>query len=172
MKIVSYNDCSDLDALEDAWESLSEQELQFVPSFSDLRRQLEGGNTQFRILVAIDNSQIRAIACFIYWNTTKRYEIVTRTLLRLPVKQLSLFGSCVLGQPSEDVTRKFFQLIIKEAGFDLINVGTIFVDLPLYKTITSLRGGVMAWPAERKKRLWWLIELPPSFDEYMASASR
>jgi hypothetical protein len=91
--------------LEDAWEYLCEKELRFVPSFTELRQELEGGGIKFRILVAIDNSQIIAIACFRYWNTKKTYEIVTRRLFGLPVKVVSLYGSCVLGQPSEDVAR-------------------------------------------------------------------
>ena len=101
MKIESYSRCSELDALEDAWDQLSEKELSFVPSFSELRYQVAG--SKFRLLAAIDNSQVIAIACFIYGNSAKSYEIASRRLFRLPVKQISLFGSCVLGQPSENV---------------------------------------------------------------------
>jgi hypothetical protein len=131
MDIVSYNDCSELDGLEGAWKQLSEQELKYVPSFSELRHHLQAGHVKFRVLVATDNSQITAIACFIYYDTTKSYEIASRRLLSLPVKALSLFGSCVLGRPSENVIRQFFQLIIAELRFDIINLGMIFVDTPL-----------------------------------------
>ena len=171
MDIVSYNDCSELDALEGAWEHLSEQELKYVPSFSELRHHLQASDLNFRVLVAIDNSQITAIACFIYHDINKSYEIATRRLFSLPVKELSLYGSCVLGQPSENVIRRFFQLIIKEFRFDTINLGMIFVDTPLYNAVTSFHHGVMASRVTRKIQRWWLIRLPRSFDEYFASLS-
>jgi hypothetical protein len=75
----------------------------------------------------------------------------------------------VLGQPDEDVIRKFFRLIIEESGFDLINVGEIFVGAHLYKAINSLHHGVLAWSIARKMRYWWLIQLPRSFEEYIGS---
>lgn len=171
MHIVSYNDCHELDAIEGAWEHLSQQELKYVPSFSELRHHLQTSDLKFRVLVAVDNSQITAVACFIYHDTNKSYEIATRRLFSLPVKELSLFGSCVLGQPSEDIIRKFFQLIIAELRFDIINLGRILVDTPLYNAVTSLRHGTVASRVTRKIQPWWLIRLPRSFDEYLASLS-
>jgi hypothetical protein len=168
MDIAIYKNCSELDALEDAWGRLCEQELKFVPSFAELRHQLEGG-TEFLILAAIDNSQIAAIACFTYWNTKKSYEIVTKKLICLPVKVASLYGSSVLGRPNEDVIRKFFQLVIENSGFNIIDLGMIFVDSPLYNTVTHLSDGVIAWRAARKMQYWWLIQLPGSFGAYIAS---
>ena len=124
--------------------------------------------TTFQILVAIDNSQIMAVACFIYRTTIRRYEIATRRLFDLPVKEVSLFGSCVPGQPSEEIVRKFFKMVIEKADFDLISVGELLIGSPLYNAITKLGGGVIAWRASRKRRRW-LIRLPASFDEYIAS---
>ena len=172
MNIVSYSEYSELDVLEEAWERLSQKELQFVPTFSDLRRQLENGQARFQILVDIDDLKINAMACFVYLNTTKRYDLASRTLFRLPVRELSLFGSCVLGQPTELVIRKFFQKIIRDSDFDLINAGMIFVESPLFRAINDLREGVAAWKTIRRKRLWWLIRLPASVDEYNASLSK
>ena len=169
MEIVTYNNCSELDALEDKWNYLSEQELKFVPSFAELKYQLEANGSKFWFLVAIEDSEIIAIACFIYGNAMKGYEIATRRLFRLPVKQVSLFFSCVLGQPSENVIRKFFQRIIELSDFDLIDLGEIFVDSPLYKAVTSFHDEIIAWRSVRKARLWWLIRLPGSFDEYIAA---
>ena len=169
MEIVSYNSCSDLDALEEAWEHLAEQGLYFIPSFSELKHRLVAGGAQFRLLVAVDNSTITAIACFIYGNSRKNYEIALRRLFGLPVKVVTLFGSCVLGEPSEDIVKRFFGYIIEERGFDLIDVGEIFVDLPLYRAIVDLGGGTIAWKTSRGERRWWLIRLPRSFDEYIAS---
>jgi hypothetical protein len=169
MEILTYKTISELATISDAWDRLSEQELTFVPSFSELRYQLEAGGSKFRLLAAIENSQIIAIACFTYENATKSYQLATRKLFHLPVKAVFLFGSCVLGQPSENVIRKFFDVIIERSDFDVIDVGVIFVDSPLYNAITSLHHGFIAWSLMRKKHLRWLIRLPGSFDEYIAS---
>jgi Acetyltransferase (GNAT) domain len=168
MEIVIYSDCAQLDALEDSWNELGKLGLYFVPSFSELRHRLEASACKFRLLAARDNSQITAISCFIYGSADKTYEIATRRLLRLPVTSVELFGSCVVGEPSEDVIRKFLHLIIQEGGFDLINVGCIFIDSPLYRAFRSLHD-VVIWSVSRKNYLWWMIRLPDSFDEYMAS---
>jgi hypothetical protein len=168
MEIVCYNKYSDLDAVEDAWNELGKQGLYFVPSFSELRYQLKASGAQFRLLVATDDSQIKAIACFTYGKATRDYEIASRKLFHLPIQIGTLFGSCVLGEPSESLVRRFFHHAIKDSNFDLIDVGAIFIDSPLYKAVTSL-GLVIAWRGWRKNRLWWLIKMPGSFDEYIAS---
>jgi Acetyltransferase (GNAT) domain len=168
MEIVIYRNCSELTTLEERWDHLGKQGLYFVPSFPELRNRLEANGCKFRLLAALENSQITAIACFIYGQVSKTYEFASRTLFRLPVKMVDLFGSCVLGEPGETVIRKFFQLIIEEGGFDVINVGRIFVDSPLYKAVNSL-DDVVVWQVTRKTQLWWLIKLPDSFDEYISS---
>jgi hypothetical protein len=169
MEIVCYNKYSDLDAIEDAWNQLGEQGLFFVPSFSELRYQLKASRASFRLLAATDNSQIKAIACFTYGKATKYYGIASWKLFDLPMQKVTLFGHCVLGEPSESLVRRFFHHAIEGSNFDLIDVGEILIDSPLYKAVTSLGGPVIAWRASRKNRLWWFIRMPSSFDEYFAS---
>src|ERR1017187_7579608 len=103
MDYLDYRNLPELDTLKDTWECLSEREPTFVPSFSELRAQLETSGAKFRILVAADNSQVVAIACFVYGNGIKRYSIGERKLFDLPVKEIALFGSCVLGKADESV---------------------------------------------------------------------
>jgi hypothetical protein len=129
---------------------------------------LEAAGSKFRLLIAIEHSQILAIACFTYAKTIRRYEIVAKKLFDLSVTEVSLFGSCVLGQPSETVIRKIFELIIDKSDFDLIRVGEIRIDSPLYNVITGLRHGAIVWGA-RRTLTQWLIRLPPTFDGYIAS---
>jgi CelD/BcsL family acetyltransferase involved in cellulose biosynthesis len=74
----------------------------------------------------------------------------------------------VLGRPSESIIRRFFGLIIEESNIDLIHVGEVFIDSPLHRAITGLHNGILAW-RERKEQFCWLIRLPASFDEYLAS---
>src|ERR1700747_2290857 len=137
MEILSINQSSELDALEPAWNHLAKRGFYFVPRFAELRAAVTGTESKFRLLVAIDNSQIIACACFLYIDTTKTFEVAWRTLLRLPVRSVVLFGGCVVGEPSEHVIRSLFSVVIKEGGFDLLSVGNIFVGSPLYQAVTT-----------------------------------
>ena len=98
MEILTYNSVSELATIGEAWDHLSELEPRFIPGFSELVYELETSKSAFRVLVAVDQSQVVGIACFVYGNTTKPYFVAEIKLFRLPIKVVSLFGSCVLGQ--------------------------------------------------------------------------
>jgi hypothetical protein len=168
MQIESYNTLQEIERFQEDWARLSAQEIHFVPCFSELRHQLSRAGIEFRVLVARDNGEVKAIACFLYRSARKRYEIATRNLFAFPVKTVSLFGSCVLGSPSEEVIRKFFQVILESSSFDVIDIGVIFIDSPMYKALKSLRG-VVAWSVMRKAQTQWMIKLPDSIDAYLDS---
>jgi len=168
MEIVSLNNGFDLDGLEADWNRLCERELKYAPSFGRLRDQFRAVGAQYRLLAAVDNSEVKAIACFIYRDTIKRFAMASKTLLELSVKEVSLFGSCVPGQPDAEIIRKLFQIVIDAGGFDVIRVGEVLVDSPLYKVIRSLPS-VIAWRTTRQKLQRWLIQMPGSFEEYLSS---
>jgi hypothetical protein len=56
----------------------------------------------------------------------------------------------------------------KRGRFDYIDFGRIFLDTALYSAIKQIKG-VIAWRETRKDQLWWMILLPRSFDDYLAS---
>ncbi len=167
MPIQSYNTIAELETFKDDWARLSAQEPHFVPSFSELRHLLSAPGSDFRVLVARDRGEIKAIACFVYGSTRKRYEIATKRLFTLPAKTVSLFGSCVLGRPDEQTVQRIFQPIIEASDFDLIDLGEVFIDSPLYRAVKSLPG-IVAWRIIRRSQIRWLIDLPGSFDEYLS----
>lgn len=168
MELSAYKTLSELGVLEDAWERLSKQEPIFVPSFSDLLERLGANGSRFLVLVAADNAQVISIACFVYGHGIKRYSIGERKLFDLPVKEIVLFGSCVLGQADEHVIDKLFKRAKEEWSFNLINVGEIAINSHLYKAVTTLHNGI-AWRVGRKNSIRWLIKLPQSFDDYVKS---
>lgn len=168
MDVVTYQHCSELDALADAWDHLSEHEPMFVPRFAELRAHLEVSGSRFQMLAAIENSQIVALACFIYQNASKEYWIAEKHLLSLPAKEIRLFGSCVLGRPSEDVIQNFVGFITAKSDFDLIDFGGIVVGSPLYSAIVNYGKGLYVGVG-RRHSIRRLIKLPRSFDEYMMS---
>jgi hypothetical protein len=169
MKIIEYKAISELDALGEPWDRLGAREARFFTSFSEFRYGLEASGSKFRILVAVDDSQVVGIACFVYRNTRKTYAIAERKLFDLPIKEVSLFGSCVLGQVDEVIIKDFFKLVINDSNFDLMSLGEIIIDTPLYKAVTKLRGGVIVGRVTREDSIRWLIKLPESFDDYCKS---
>lgn len=168
MDVACYENCHQLATLEDAWERLSENELQFVPDFSELLRHMQESRCKFRLLTASENGEVTSIACFTYAQAIKRYEIATHKLFDLPVRQVSLFGGCVLGRTDEELVRSFFRRIIAERNFDVIDLGEIMLESPLHRALHNLKGGAVAWRTRRKSEQRWLIPLPASFDAYLA----
>jgi CelD/BcsL family acetyltransferase involved in cellulose biosynthesis len=169
VEIVSYIDLAGLEPLDAVWDRLCEMELQYVPSFAEMRWTLQSSGAKFRVLTAAHGGEIVAMACFIFRNATKPYHLAARRLFELPIREVCLFGSCVPGQPSEEVIRSFFQIIFDEADFDLVSLGEILTETSLYKAIKSLPKGAIAWPSSRKGLFRWMILLPESFDKYIAS---
>jgi CelD/BcsL family acetyltransferase involved in cellulose biosynthesis len=168
MDIVSINSSSQLDDLEEPWNRLAEKGLYFVPLFAELREALAANKSKFRLLTAVENSQVIACACFIYMDTRKTYEIAWKRLGGLPVRMVVLFGSCVVGEPREAVIQALLSSVIKEGDFDLLSIGNVFIDAPLYRAATTCPN-TFTWTGWRKQHRWWLIRLPSSFDHYLAT---
>ncbi len=169
MEIRTYNTISELVSIGDAWNRLSEREPRFVPSFSELRYELQASGCKFRVLAAIDKFQVIGIACFVYRNATKFYGISEMNLFRLSIKEVFLFGSCVLGQVDECIIEMFLRLIINDSDFDLLDLGFLIIDSPLYNVVTNLRGGVIVGRPRRNVEIQWLIKLPQTFEDYIRS---
>jgi hypothetical protein len=152
-----------------AWSRLSEQEPQYVPDFADFEYDVAEPGARFCIFAVKENAQITALACFTYDDTVKRYSIATRTLFELPVRKVYLFGSCIPGNPNEELIRHILRLMVAEGGFDEIDVGQILINSALYRAVTSLPRRLMVWQSFRKNELRWLIRLPDTFEQYLAS---
>jgi Acetyltransferase (GNAT) domain len=169
MEIISYSNVSEIAPLENAWNRLSKQQPRYVPDFSEFRDGLEASGDKFRILVAADKGEIAGVACFVYATIRKGYGIAERILFHLPIRVVTLFGSCVLGAVEESVVEEFIKRIVAESDFDLMNLGEIIIESPLYNVISRLRGGLIVNRVLREDSIRWLIKLPGSFDEYLKS---
>jgi hypothetical protein len=169
MDLVSYDKLSELDALDGDWDRLRDSEPVFIPDFAQVRERLQNSIDKFRFILARQDGATIAIACFVYGATRKRFSIAERKLFTLPIKEVALYASCVLGQPDEAVIDAIFDRIISESGFDLVNVGEIAVGSTLYNSVMRRRSGFAVRRATRKESIRWLIRLPKSFDEYLSS---
>jgi hypothetical protein len=168
MQFDSTTTVAELEALKDDWARLAAQEPCFVPSFSELRYHASVSGADFRALVAREEGEIKAIACFFYRDGRKWYEIATKKLFAFPVKSASLFGSCVLGNPDEATIQRMFRILAETSEFHVIDLGEIIIESPLYRAITSLRG-VVAWSVMRKSQIRWMAQLHGSMETYLAS---
>jgi Acetyltransferase (GNAT) domain len=168
MKVLATQDPAQLEPVIAAWDKLSATESHFVPGSADLRRNLREAR-RFSVLTAAEDGQIKAVACFIYHDGFHRFEIANRKLFDLPVREVTLYGACIPGHPDEATIRRLFNVFTSDGGFDVINIGEIIVDSPLYRAITTLGRGCVAWSIRRKIQPRWMIQMPRSFDDYLAS---
>jgi hypothetical protein len=69
----------------------------------------------------------------------------------------------------EYIFGKFLRLIINDWSFDLLELGYIIIDSPLYNVVTKLRGGLIVGKSRRNVAIQWLIKLPKTFADYTGS---
>jgi len=169
IEFLIYRNASELGALAEAWDDLRKQELRYYPSFSEMTAAWQAAPTDFRVMVARDDSGIAAIACFRNGYTIKKYAVGERKLFTLPFRETALVGSSVLGRADAETISVFLKSIMKEWHFDLVTLGEVIINSPLYKAATSLKGGTIVSRAERKNSIRWSIRLPKSFDDYLTS---
>ena len=125
MEILTYDTIEQFATVGDAWDRFSAQEPRYIPSFSELESELTTTGASIRVLVALKTSEIAAIACFRYRTVRKLYHLAELNLLRLPIKEASLVGSCILGQPDEDTIKELLALILNDGRFDLLDLGYV-----------------------------------------------
>jgi len=169
MEVQIYTTASELATIGDAWDRLSAQEPRFVPRFSELQHAIAIPEVKFRVLVASDDSEVVGIACFIFRKSAKHYFVADINLFKLPINEVSLFGSCVLGGLNEQVIESFLIHIISNSRFDLLYLGKIIVDSSLYNAVRKLRGRLIVGKSSRRVEVQWLIKLPETFNDYVKS---
>ena len=62
--------------------------------------------------------------------------------------------------------------IINNSNFDLLDLGYIITDSPLYNVVTKLQGGIIVGRASRNDQIQWLVKLPKTFEDYTRSLGR
>jgi hypothetical protein len=170
-ELVVLSRSDDLAKIADAWDSLRATEVLFFPDFESLLFLLPEGGKDFRILALKDGDHILSLACFTYARTIKRFTLGERKLFSLPIKEVSLFGSAILGHVNNDLIDKFLNVLQATFDFDFVYFGYIPFCSDLYSTIHTRRPSFFATSPSRKASIRWLINLPKSFDEYLADLS-
>jgi Acetyltransferase (GNAT) domain len=170
-EIVVHRDLDCLDQFAEAWNCLRKEQLLFFPRFEDLVLVLSEAPLDFRVLAIREGDQITSLACFICVRAHKRYSIGERNLFNLSVRQVSLFGSAILGKVDAKILKRFLDVVRRELIFDLILFGEIPLDSPLYAALQKPGFGLVVTSPSRKTSLRWLIRLPETFEQYLTSLS-
>jgi hypothetical protein len=170
-EIIVHRELDGLDQFAEAWNRLRKAQLLFFPRFEDLALGLSEAPRDFRVLAIREGDQVTSLACFICVRAHKRYSIGERSLFKFSVRQVSLFGSAVLGKVDRKIMKRFLEVVRKELVFDLISLGEIPLDSPLYAAVQKLDLGFVITSPSRKASLRWLIRLPDTFELYLTSLS-
>lgn len=109
------------------------------------------------------------LACFFRISGRKTYRAGERRLFSLPVREVQLFGSSILGKVDRDVVDQLLDTVGAEFDFHVLTLGELKMESPLYASITALRGRFSIAELSRKRSLRWLIRLPADFETYMMS---
>ena len=161
----------DLTKVAEAWDRLRKDQPRFFPDFESAAFLLSDAHRDFRVLALKDGDQITCIACFIYGPVMKPYKFGERKLFSIRVHQVSLFGSAILGDLDDAIFDQFLDVIAVAFDFDLIAFGDIQLDSALHRAIHRRRAGLFVSHPSRDRSIRWLINLPETFDEYLARLS-
>jgi hypothetical protein len=170
-KMLVVRQVDNLDQFAEAWNRLRKQQPFFFPIFEDLAFFLSETSRDFRVIALKDGDRITSLACFVCERTRRRFSVGERSLFGLPVRTVRLYGSAVLGDLDLETFKQLLDVITVEFRFDLISFGEMPIESPLCAAIHRAGFGWVGTSPSRKTSLRWLINLPESFEEYLASLS-
>jgi peptidoglycan/xylan/chitin deacetylase (PgdA/CDA1 family) len=131
-------------------------------------------SSKMLLVVVRDGAQVVTLAPFVVDPGSKKYTLGQRKLGTLPVRWLRLVGESFLGDVSIATVRRVFDALSTCGGFDLVTLGEIAMDGALYRAVQSALTG-STWRIEspyRQPSEHWVIDLPESFEAYMANFNR
>jgi hypothetical protein len=113
------------------------------------------------------------LAPFVIHAGSKKYTLGERKLGSLPVRWLQLLGDSFLGDVNAATVRRVFDELARCRGFDLVSLGEIAMQGALYQGVKSGLAG-SGWQNSSPNRLpaeHWVIDLPDTFESYLAQLS-
>ena len=154
-----------------AWDRLRKDLPYFFPDFESAAFFLSDTKRDFRVLAIKDGGQITCLACFVYRPAMKPFKLGERNLFSVPVREVRLFGSAILGNLNDTIFDQFLDVIRTTFNFDLISFGHVPLNSSSHGAINMRRAGFFVTSPSRKTSIRWLIKLPRTFDEYLAQLS-
>lgn len=157
--------------LAEPWDRLRKKQARFFPDFHDLKDFLAETSRKFLILAVKDDDSITCLACFVYQRTHKKYTLGARRLFSLPIREVHLFGSDILGVFDANTFSHFAGIVRREFTFDVLSLGEVIIDSNLHTAVDSVNSRFLVTSPHRKNSIRWLIRFPKTFDDYMMSLS-
>ena len=167
--VLSHPD--NLTTVAQAWDRLRKDLPYFFPDFESAALLLSDAKRDFRVLAIKNGDQITCLACFVFGPAMKPFKLGERKLFSVPVHEVRLFGSAILGDLDDTIFGQFIDVIRTTFNFDLISFGHVLLNSTLHGAINKRRAGFFATSPSRKTSIRWLINLPRTFDEYLARLS-
>lgn len=167
-ELLVLSRAADLAKVAEAWDRLRKDQPRFFPDFHSVNFLLSDGKRDFRLLARKDGDHITSLACFVFGRVMKPYKVGERTLFSLPVQQVSLLGSAILGELDEALFDRFLEIVQAAFDFDLITFGEIEADSELQRAIYRRRPSLFVTSPARGGSIRWLVNLPETFDDYLA----
>jgi hypothetical protein len=165
-------DGSQLKALQETWEALVRRE-EHCASYDLYRDSLSSANAKMRLMLLREDRNIVMLAPCLLQETYKHYWLGARRLFGLPMRELRLVGSSFIGEATATGIRSILDLLYPLDEFDLISLSELDLNGSFHR---SLQTGLVdtQWRWARgfyKNSLHWFIDLPSTFEEYMAGFS-
>ena len=153
----------------DDWERLAGEQPFSFPNFDELLSLTESLPNHVMLVAWRVDGRIASLACLYQVSAKKRYRAGERLLFSLPVRDVRLYGSAILGEVNPHFVAAAVVAARKAFSFHVLTLGETVVDSPLFAAVQHLRARFLIAELSRKRSLRWLIRLPTDFESYMMS---
>lgn len=169
------HDPTELEKLRAAWADIGSQGASRAGSHEDYRNLLDcAPNHDAMCLVVLrENGTIVTLAPFVLSHGKKAYDLGSHPLFSLPVRRMSLMNDCLVGRSDSGQMRRVFEALARRGGFDLVSFDEHELDGPFMRSLKdALTDSPWRWVNPfHKTSVHWFIDLPSSFEAYMAALS-
>ena len=153
----------------DAWQRLAAEQAFSFPNFDELLILVTSRLGDVLVLARKAEGELATIACFFRLSGRKTYRAGERRLFSLPVREVQLFGSSILGEVDRQVVAEMLEMVSAEFDFHVLTVGELELESPLYASLLALGGRFSIAELSRKRSVRWQIRLPADFETYLMS---
>lgn len=162
---------SDLPPVEDAFDRLARDSQIFVPLFRDVLDEVAQSGREFCFAVVRDPTDAgvpAGMAMIVRSSHRSRFAVGERQITETLDEAWSIYRNAVVGRIEAGQWQRIFAELMRRAGNPQIVLGEIAVDTPLEQAARSSAFPLLPVRKDDRPSIHWLIDLPESFDAYLA----
>lgn len=173
MQRVVVKDPEQLAQLRSDWNALSERSQAGAATYDRYEQALAVDGAGMRLIALRDADGIATLAPFVLRPERKKFTVGERRLFSLPIRTMRLIGANFLGEVSAQTVGKVFDELLAGREFDMVSLRELAIDGPLYVAVQAAltRSKWRCTGPAATSGLHWLIDLPETFDDYVARLS-